>query len=91
MISNLYALLHDTPNGSKRQRDLSGQLLLRALRAGISIHYGELNFVALNSAPQAIAFVFEGDPPCERTPDGTAVRVPRKGPGTALNVRIKVA
>jgi hypothetical protein len=91
-ITNLFALLDHAENGSKRQRDLSGQMLLRVLKAGITINYGELQFVAVSSTPQQIAFIFEGGLPCEDTADGIAVRVERKGPASsALRVQIKVA
>jgi hypothetical protein len=92
MISNLFSLLDQTENGSKQQRDLSGQLLLRAMKAGIPINYGELQFVALSTKPQQIAFIFEGAVPCEETVGGTAVLVEKKGPASAaLRVQIKVA
>jgi hypothetical protein len=92
VISNLLGLLHQAENGSKQQRDLSGQLLLRAMKAGIPINYGELQFVALSTKPQQIAFVFEGGLPCEETAEGTAVRVEKKGPASAaMRVQIKVA
>jgi hypothetical protein len=91
-IHNLFGVLDHAENGSKRQRDLSGQLLLRVLKAGIPINYGELQFVAVNSTPQQIAFIFEGGLPCEDTAEGIAVRVERKGPASSpLRVRIKVA
>jgi hypothetical protein len=91
-ITNLIGLLDHAENGSKRQRDLSGQLLLRALKAGIPINYGELQFVAVSATPQQIAFIFEGGLPCEDTADGVAVRVERKGPASsALRVQIKLA
>jgi len=92
MISNLLGLLEHTENGLKRQRDLSGQLLLRVLKAGIPINYGELQFVAVSSKPQQIAFIFDGGLPCEDTAEGVAVRVEKKGPASsALRVQIKVA
>jgi hypothetical protein len=91
-ISNLFGLLDHSENGSKRQKDLSGQLLLRALLAGIPIDYGELQFVAVSSAPQQIAFVFEGGLPCEETAEGIAVRVEKKGPASSpVRVQVKVA
>ena|ERR1700730_8855280 len=92
MINNLLRLLDQSENGSKGQRDLSGQLLLRALRAGIPISYGELQFAAVSSTPRQIAFIFEGGLPCEETAEGIAVRVEKKGPASsALRVQIKVA
>ena len=92
MISNLFSLLDHTENGSKQQRDLSGQLLLRAMKAGIPINYGELQFVAMSTKPQQIAFIFEGVLPCEETAEGTAVRVEKKGPASAaVRVQIRVA
>ena len=92
MIHNLFGLLDHAENGSKRQRDLSGQLLLRVLKAGIPINYGELQFAAVSSTPQQIAFIFEGGLPCEETAEGIAVRVEKKGPASsALRVQIKVA
>jgi hypothetical protein len=92
MLSNLFALLDQTENGSKQQRDLSGQLLLRALKAGIPINYGELQFVAQSTKPQQIAFIFEGALPCDETAEGIAVRVEKKGPASAaVRVQIKIA
>ena len=92
MITNLVNLLDHSKNGSKRQRDVSGQLLLRALQAGIPIDYNELQFAAVSSRPQQIAFVFDGSLPCEETPGGVAVRVERKGPSfSPVRVQIKVA
>jgi hypothetical protein len=92
MINNLLRLLDHSENGSEGQRDLSGQLLLRALREGIPINYGELEFVAVSSKPQQIAFTFDGGLPCEETAEGITVRVEKKGPAsTGLRVQIKVA
>lgn len=91
-ITNLFGLLDHPENGSKQQRDLSGQMLLRVLKAGIPINYGELQFVAVSSTPQQIAFIFEGALPCEDTTEGIAVRLEKKGPASsALSVRIKIA
>jgi len=91
-ITNLFNLLDQVENGSKLHKDLSGQLLLRALRAGIPINYGELEFVAVSSAPQQIAFVFEGGLRCEDTAEGIAVRVEKKGPASSgLRIQVKVA
>lgn len=91
MISNLFALLDTAENGSKRQKDISGQLLLRVLKAGIPINYGELQFIARSQEPQQIEFIFENSVPCENTAEGVAVRVERKGPAGELKVKIKVA
>jgi hypothetical protein len=91
-ITNLFGLLNHSENGSKRQKDLSGQLVLRVLKAGIPINYGELQFVTVSSTPQQIAFIFEGGLSCENTTEGLAVRVEKKGPASsALRVQIKVA
>jgi hypothetical protein len=91
-ITNLFGLLNPSENGSKRQKDLSGQLVLRVLKAGIPINYGELQFATVSSTPQQIAFIFEGGLPCEETTEGLAVRVEKKGPASsALRVQIKVA
>jgi hypothetical protein len=90
-ITNLFGLLNHSENGSKRQRDLSGQLVLRVLKAGIPIIYGELQFVTVSSTPQQIAFIFEGGLAYEDTTEGLAVKVEKKGPASALRVQIKVA
>lgn len=92
LISNLVKLRGETSNGTKRQNDFSGQLLMRALKAGIPIHYGELEFVALRFREEQISFLFEDGVRCDQSSDGMTVLVKRKGPASSsTRVQIKVA